>query len=52
MNAICITLGLLGIAYWGIFAGKTPINQPMDYQTYGPIALIGGIVLLVIGMAI
>ena len=48
MKVVIISIGLLGIAYWGDFVGKSTIMQPLKFREYGPIALIGGIVLLIL----
>lgn len=52
MSAILILVGFLCVGFWGFYIGKTQAFQPLDFKTTGPIALIVGIILLVIGFSI
>ena len=50
MKVILIILGSMLVGYWGLYAGeRNPAARPLLFQIIGPIALIIGIALLIIG---
>ena len=52
MNSILIIIGVVLLGFWGIYVGKPDYARPLDFNTTGPIALIIGIILLIIGLLI
>ena len=50
MKIVFIIIGIIGIGFNLLYRGKSPIYQPIDFEKTGPIALIGGIISLILGI--
>ena len=50
MKVIFIIIGIIGVGFNLFYSGKPSIQQPLDFQKTGPIALIVGIISLVLGI--